>query len=77
VASYCDPFGAAEYLVDDIAFRQMVGSDYLRMGFYTQEQDEKILRVRLVFPVRRLFEAQAETRLFITRQQFQLCRMAN
>jgi hypothetical protein len=51
--------------------RAMVGTDYLRFGFYTQEQDERILRVKLVFPICHLFEAQAETRLFVTtRQQF-------
>lgn len=77
MAACIDPFGAPEYLVDDIAFRTMVGTDYVRIGFYTQEPGEQILRVKIVFPVCRLFDAQADTRLFVTRQQFQLCRMAN
>lgn len=81
LVSYVDPYGAAEYLVDDVAFRSMVGTDYVRFGYYTQEQDEKILRVRLVFPVHRLIEAQEETRVFVTMQQrgmhARLSRVAN
>jgi hypothetical protein len=67
--SYIDPFGCPEFLVDNVAYRSMVGTDHLRFGFYTQEQDERILRVKLVFPVRYVFEAQAETRLFLTTRQ--------
>lgn len=70
MVAYIDPFGAPEFLVDDVAFRMMVGNDFLRFGYYTQEQDEKILRVKIVFPVRRLVPSQAETRLFVTTQQW-------
>ena len=69
MAAYIDPFGAQDYLVDDVAFRSMVGTDFVRFGYYTLEEGEKILRVKLVFPVRRLIEAQDETRLFVTTQQ--------
>jgi hypothetical protein len=67
--AYVDAFGAPEYLVDDIAFRSMVGGDYVRMGFYTQEPGEKILRVKIVFPVCRLYEAQTGTQRFVTDQR--------
>lgn len=69
MVSYCDPFGAPEFLVDDVAFRTMVGTDYVRFGYYTQEPGEKILRMKLVFPVHRLIGAQDETRLFVTMQR--------
>jgi len=57
MAAYIDPFGAQDYLVDDVAFRSMVGTDFVRFGYYTLEEGEKILRVKLVFPVRRLIFA--------------------
>lgn len=69
MAAYIDPFCAPDFLVDDVAFRSMVGNDYVRFGYYTQEEDVKILRVKLVFPVRRLIEAQDETRVFVNMQQ--------
>lgn len=69
MACYIDPFGAADHLVDDVAFRQMVGTDFVRFGYYTLEEGERILRVKLVFPVRRLIEAQDETRLFLMQQR--------
>lgn len=69
MVAYTDPFGAPEFLVDDVAFRNMVGNDYVRFGYYSKEQDETILRVRLIFPVRRLIEAQDETRMFVAMQQ--------
>lgn len=69
LVSYIDPFGCPDFLVDDVAFRSMVGSDYVRFGYYTREQDEKILRVKLVFPIHRLIEAQDETREFVNMQQ--------
>jgi hypothetical protein len=76
VASYIDPFGAQDYLVDDVAFRSMVGTDFVRFGYYTLEEGEKILRVKLVFPVRRLIEAQDETRAFVTQQRCRRERMS-
>jgi hypothetical protein len=69
--SYIDPFGSQR-----IPCRRRGVSGHGRhrlppFGFYTQEQDERILRVKIVFPICRLFEAQADTRLFVTtRQQF-------
>ena len=69
LVSYIDPYGAADHLVDDVAFRMMVGTDFVRFGYYTQEEDVKILRVKLVFPLHRLIEAQDETREFINQQQ--------
>lgn len=63
-----DPFGAAEYLVDDIGFRQMVGTELIRLGFFSREGNEQILRVKLVFPLTRLFEAQSETLAFLRHQ---------
>lgn len=81
MVSYIDPFGCPDFLVDDVAFRSMVGTDYVRFGYYTKEQDENILRVKLVFPLRRLIEAQDETRMFIMMQQqamhHRLMHMAN
>lgn len=69
MADYLDPFCAPEFLIDDIAFRTMVGTDYVRLGFCTEEQSERILRVKLVFPVHRLIEAQSATRMFVMTQQ--------
>lgn len=71
LVSYIDPFGCPDFLVDDVAFRSMVGSDYVRFGYYTQERNSRVLRVKLVFPLRRLIEAQDETRQFIAKQQRQ------
>lgn len=69
MAAYIDAFCAPEFLVDDVAFRSMVGVDYVRFGFCTEEPDGRILRVKLVFPVCRLIEAQTETRVFVAMQQ--------
>lgn len=69
LVSYVDPFGCPDFLVDDVAFRSMVGSDYVRFGYYTHEQGENILRVKLVFPLHRLIEAQDETRTFVSGEQ--------
>lgn len=69
IMEYVDAYGAPEFLVDDVAFRTMVGNDYVRFGYYTQEPGEKILRMKLVFPVRRLIEAQDETRQFVALQR--------
>lgn len=69
MAAYIDPFGAQDFLVDDVAFRTMVGTDFVRFGYYTLEEGERILRVKLVFPIRRLIEAQDETREFVAMQQ--------
>lgn len=65
MSTHLDPFGAPEFLVDDVAFRTMVGTDYIRFGYYTQEQDEKILRVKIVFPVRHLISSQDATRMYV------------
>lgn len=69
MASYIDPFGATDHLVDDVAFRQMVGTDFVRFGYYTLEEGERILRVKLIFPLHRLIEAQNETRAFVNMQR--------
>jgi hypothetical protein len=31
---WLDPFGCPEFLVDDIAFRQMVGTELVRFGYF-------------------------------------------
>lgn len=69
MARCVDPFGASEYLVDDVAFRTMVGTDYVRFGFYSADEGENILRVKLVFPIARLFAAQEETRMFLAARE--------
>lgn len=69
MVTYIDPFGAPEFLVDDVAFRVMVGNDFLRFGYYTQDEDVKILRVKIVFPVRHLISSQEATRMFVSMQQ--------
>lgn len=63
-----DPFGAPEYLVDDVSFRQLIGTEFLRFGYHTVEDDGLILRVRLVFPIVKLLTMQADTQAFIAKQ---------
>ena len=60
-----DPFGAPEFLVDDVAFRQMIGTEFLRFGYFARDGDERILRVKIIFPLERLFDAQRETLAFL------------
>ena len=67
-AGAVDPFGAPEYLVDDVSFRQMVGTEFLRFGYHTVENEGLILRVRLVFPIAKLITMQADTQAFIRSQ---------
>jgi hypothetical protein len=76
-ASFIDPFGAPEYLVDDLTFRQMVGTEYMRLGYHTDEEDSRILRVKIVFPIVRLLTMQADTQLFIAHQGREGMRMAS
>jgi hypothetical protein len=66
---FLDPFGAPEFLVDDIAYRVMVGSELIRMAFHQEENGESIIRLKLVFPIAKLMGAQEGTRMFVARQQ--------
>jgi CYTH domain-containing protein len=69
MAGWLDPFGCPEFLVDDFAFRQMVGTELIRFGFYSNEGEERILRVKIVFPLERLFAAQQQTLQFLRQPQ--------
>lgn len=60
-----DPFGAPEFLIDGVAYREMVGSEMLRLGCYSNEQGERILRVKLVVPCVRVMMEQNATWRFL------------
>lgn len=68
MAFYIDPFGAPEFLVDDVAFRQMIGTEFVRFGFFSRDEEDAILRVKVVFPMARVFDAQRETVAFLRQQ---------
>lgn len=63
--AYCDPFGAPEFLVDGVVYREMVGSEMVRFGFFNYENGGRILRVRIVLPVRQLVTEQQITSRFL------------
>jgi hypothetical protein len=65
MAGWLDPFGCPEFLVEDIAFRQMVGTEMVRFGYVSSDGDDRILKVKLVFPLVRLFDAQRDTLQFL------------
>jgi hypothetical protein len=62
MVAYIDPFGAPEFFVDDIAFRQLVGTEYIRFGYFSVEGDDHILRVKIVAPVRAILNSHISTR---------------
>jgi hypothetical protein len=74
--SCIDPFGAPEFLVDGVAYRIMVGTEMIRFAFHSEEEEGRILRLKLVFPVAQLFETQNETRLFVARNECRRAQMA-
>lgn len=62
---YIAPFEVPEYLVDGHAFRQMVGTEFIRFGYYVAENGEHILRVKIVIPVTEIVRSQPITRELI------------
>jgi hypothetical protein len=52
MASFIDPFGAPEILVDGVAYREWVGSEFIRFGMFACEHGEHILRLKLVMAAR-------------------------
>ena len=64
-ARYLDPFGATEYLVEGVAYREMIGPDLIRFGFFVTDGGERVLRVRLVIPVKQLVLENDTTRQFL------------
>lgn len=63
--SCMDPFGAPEFLVDGIAYRVMVGTEMIRFAYYSMDEGEQILRVKLVFPASLVLPEQQATREFL------------
>lgn len=49
--AYIDPFGAPEFIVDGVAYREMLGTEFVRSSFFARDRGELILRVKLVMPV--------------------------
>lgn len=70
--SCIDPYGAPEFLVDGVAYRVMVGTEMIRFGYYSVDDGEQILRVKLVFPTALVLPEQIATREFLKPQYMRM-----
>jgi hypothetical protein len=63
--NWSDPFGAAEYFVDGVAFREVVCPNLLRVAFFAREGNERIIRVKLLVTPDTAMQEQARTCAFL------------
>lgn len=77
VTRFIDPFGAAEFVVDGVAYREMVGNEMMRAAFYATEQGENIIRVKLVMMVSALNLEHENANSFLTMHGLQKRVFAN
>lgn len=65
--NFHDPFGAPEIFVEGVAYREIVGANLVRMGFFACENGDKIVRLKLLIPAHKLLAEQKLTREFVLR----------
>lgn len=64
--SYIDPFGAPEFLVEAVAYRELVGTEMIKLGWCASEAGECILRFRAIIPVTAILREHEMTRAFLS-----------
>lgn len=65
MSSVLDPFGAPEFFVNGVASREMIGADILRVVYFATEDGERIVKVKLLWPVAALLGHHVETATFL------------
>ena len=63
--NFSDPFGAAEYFIDGVAYREVVCANLLRVAFFSREGNERIIRVKLLVTPEVAMNEQARTCAFL------------
>lgn len=66
---FVDPFGAPEFFVDGVAYREMVGSDLVRITYFSSDHGEHIVRVKLLVPCAIIASEDIKMRWFLAQQQ--------
>lgn len=60
-----DPFGAPEFLVSGLGRRELICSEIVRLSWFAVEHRDRILKVRLLIPLRVLIEERDRTGRFL------------
>lgn len=64
MTDFIDPFGAQEFFCNGV-FRQNVCTELVRLSFFTHEDGEKILKVKLLMPVAVIWAEQRKLAAFM------------
>lgn len=67
--AFNDPFGAPEFIVEAVAYRELVGTDMMRLAWLANERGERIIRFKAVVPITSLIIEHAKSRAFLTDQR--------
>lgn len=67
--SFIDPFGAPEFFVDGVAYREMVGSDLVRITYFSRDHGDQIVKVKLLVPCAIIASEDVKMRWFLAHEQ--------
>lgn len=51
MSAFIDPFGAPEFFVGGVAYREIVYGDLMRSTFFASDHGEHIIKVKLIIPM--------------------------
>ncbi len=65
MGQFIDPFGAPEFMVEGVAFREFMGTEFIKLGWCAMENGQCLLRFKAIIPVQKIVYEHTMTKAFL------------